>query len=85
MGIFFKLAISLFLGIYYFLPGHFENLEDDLNRLSYNVVKEKTRKTFLIVMRIVNAVFFAILAVMALVEIGSQIDLDEPANIVVKT
>jgi hypothetical protein len=59
-------------------------LEDDLNRLTYNVLKDKTRKTLLTVMRIVNAVFVAIIAVMALVEIGSQIDLDEAADVVVK-
>lgn len=84
MSIFFKLAISLFFGIYYFLPWHTEALEDDLNRLTYNVLKEKTRKTFLIIMRIVNSVFVAIIAVMALVEIGSQIDLDAAADVVVK-
>ena len=84
MGIFFKLAISLFFGIYYFLPWHTEALEDDLNRLTYNVLKEKTRKTFLIIMRIVNSVFVAIIAVMALVEIASQIDLDAAADVVVK-
>jgi hypothetical protein len=84
MSIFFKLAISLFFGIYYFLPSHTEALEDDVNRLTYNVLKDKTRKTLLTVMRIVNAVFVAIIAVMALVEIGSQIDLDAAADVVVK-
>ena len=84
MGIFFKLAISLFFGIYYFLPWHTEALEDDLNRLTYNVIKEKTRKTLLIIMRIVNSVFVAIIAVMALAEIASQIDLDAAADVVVK-
>ena len=84
MSIFFKLAISLFFGIYYFLPWHTEALEDDLNRLTYNVIKEKTRKTILIIMRIVNSVFVAIIAVMALAEIGSQIDLDAAADVVVK-
>ena len=84
MGIFFKLIISLFFGIYYFLPWHTEALEDDLNRLTYNVIKEKTRKTILIIMRIVNSVFVAIIAVMALAEIGSQIDLDAAADVVVK-
>lgn len=84
MSIFFKLAISLFFGIYYFLPSHTEALEDDLNRLTYNVIKEKTRKTILIIMRIVNSVFVAIIAVMALAEIGSQIDLDAAADVVVK-
>ena len=84
MSIFFKLAISLFFGIYYFLPSHTEALEDDVNRLSYNVLKDKTRKMLLTVMRIVNAVFVAIIAVMALVEISWQIDLDAAANVVVK-
>lgn len=84
MGIFFKLIISLFFGIYYFLPWHTEALEDDLNRLTYNVIKEKTRKTLLIIMRIVNSVFVAIIAVMALAEIASQIDLDAAADVVVK-
>ena len=84
MSLFFKLAISLFFGIYYFLPWHTEALEDDLNRLTYNVIKEKTRKTLLIIMRIVNSVFVAIIAVMALVEIASQIDLDAAADVVVK-
>ena len=84
MGIFFKLLISMFFGVYYFLPSHTEALEDDLNRLTYNVIKEKSRKTFLTVMRIVNAVFVAIIAVMAIVEIGSQVDLDAAAALVVK-
>ena len=84
MGIFFKLIISLFFGIYYFLPWHAEALEDDLNRLTYNVIKDKTRKTFLIIMRIVNSVFVAIIAVMALAEIAFQINLDAAADVVVK-
>jgi len=35
-------------------------------------------------MRIVNSVFVAIIAVMAIVEIGSQVDLDAAADLVVK-
>lgn len=84
MGIFFKLLISLFFGIYYYLPSHTEALEDDVNRLTYNVIKDKTRKMLLTAMRIVNAVFVAIIAVMAIVEICSQVDLDAAADLVVK-
>ena len=84
MGIFFELLISMFFGVYYFLPRHTEDLEDNLNRLTYNVIKEKSRKTFLTVMRIVNVFFFSIIAVMAIVEIGSQVDLVAAAVLVVK-
>lgn len=84
MGIFFELIISLFFGMYYFLPARDEELNDQLNRLTYNVFKEKTRKTLLLIMSIINYAFLAVIIVMALAELGSQIDLDEPANIVVK-
>lgn len=84
MGIFFELLISLFFGVYYFLPLRSEELNDQLNRLTYNVFKEKTRKTLLLVMSIINCAFLAVIIVMALAEIGSQIDLDEAANAVVK-
>ncbi len=85
MGIFFELLISLCFGMYYFLPVRAEALNDQLNRLTYNVFKEKTRKTLLLVMSIINCAFLAVVIVMALAEISLQTDLDEPANIVVKT
>ncbi|MBO5701081.1 MAG: hypothetical protein J6S71_01455 [Clostridia bacterium] len=84
MGIFFELLISLFFGMYYFLPTRAEALNDQLNRLTYNVFKEKNRKTLLLIMSIINCAFLAVIIVMALAEIGSQIDLDEAANTVVK-
>lgn len=73
MTLFFDLLISLAFSVHSSFDLRSYN---DINRSTYNVFNEKTRKAILLAMSILNYTFLAVLGVMAVVEIGSQIDFD---------
>ena len=77
MGLFFDLLISISFSLYSLSE---TRSIDKVNSVTYNVFKDKTRKTLVLAMSMLNYAFLAVLCVLACVEIGSQIDLDELAR-----
>jgi hypothetical protein len=77
MGLLFEILISLSFSIHSY--SDYKSF-DKINSITYNVFKDNTRKTLLLIMSILNYTFLAALIALAIAEIGSQSDFDNPAR-----
>lgn len=77
MGLLFEILISLSFSIHSY--SDYKSF-DKINSITYNVFKDNTRKTLLLIMSILNYTFLAALIALAIAEIGSQADFDNLAR-----